>query len=372
MLDTVILTIPRGAYKLKSEMFVPNAEILHGRGCNLVKCVSNPSAQDKKNGIYRPRLTLIKRMTKNGIEIPLKIEFSVPKMLFGNNIDELEEKDFEKVIKNLHKSVMEMGALVPKEMLINAKVSAFHPSKNIELTDGYTSGFVITELNKINLSKKMDLNKDSFRNNGHSLQLYTNSHSLVIYDKVQDLLKPSKRAMDKDQNSIQASLFDLLIDKKSKKEILRIEARLAKKVKMNAILKNLGFKENPTFQEIFNRDLCQKILQNYWEEIIVGKNLFLFEIETNPLKMLEKIFQNDPKLGTKQASYLVGLWTLSKEGIRATRAVIERNANKRTWSRISKDLLRLDAISGKVYHGWVKQVDKQLKDYKPYKIKQNE
>ncbi len=371
MLDTVILTIPRGAYKLKPEMFVPNAEILTGRGCNLVKCVSNPSAQDKKNGIYRPRLTLIKRMTRNGIEIPLKIEFSAPKMLFGNNVDELEEKDFGKVIENLHKSVMEMGALVPKEMLINAKVSAFHSSKNIELKDGYTSGFVITELNKINLSKKMDLNKDSFRNNGQSLQFYTNSHSLVVYDKVQDLRKPGKRAMDKDQNSIQASLFDLLVDKKNKKEILRIEARLAKKVKMNAILKNLGFKENPTFEEIFNRDLCQKILQNYWQEIIVGKNLFLFELETNPLKMLEKIFQSNPNIGAKQASYLVGLWTLSKEGIRATRTIIERNANKRTWSRISKDLLHLDTISDKKYHSWVKQIEKCLKEFKPFSIKIN-
>lgn len=28
--------------------------------------------------------------------------------------------------------------------------------------------------------------RDSFRNNGHSLQFYTNSHSLVLYDKVQD------------------------------------------------------------------------------------------------------------------------------------------------------------------------------------------
>ncbi len=236
MLDTVILTIPRGSYKLRPEAFTPNANILKMSGNYLIKCVNNPTASDKKAGTYRPRLTLVKRPTRNGSEIPLKIEFSVAKMLYGNNVDEVEEKDFEKVISALHEAMLEMSVYVSHEDLRNAKVSAFHPSKNIELTTGYTSSYVITELHKIDVSKKMDLNRDSFRNSGHSLQFYTNSHSLVVYDKVSDLKKPDKRAMDKDQNSLQLSLFETLTKKENKKEVLRIEARLAKKVKMNAIL----------------------------------------------------------------------------------------------------------------------------------------
>lgn len=370
MLDTVILKIPRGSYKLKPYMFVPNADILKGAGNYLVKSVSNPSAKDKREGIYRPRLTLIKRMTKKSDEIPLKIEFSVPKMLYGNNVDEVEEKDFDAVVQALHKSMKDMGALVSIEAIKNAKVSAFHPSKNIELLDGYTSGFVITELNKVDVSKKMDLNKDSFRNNGHSLQFYTNSHSLVVYDKVQDLLKPDKRAMDKDQNKIQASLFDSLVDRKNKKEILRIEARLAKKVKLNVILKNLGFKENPTFQEVMNKELCQKVLTGYWQDLITSKNLFLFNVENNPKKTLENIFKNNPKIKPKQALYLVGLWALSKEGIRATRAIVERRADKRTWYRIAEDLATLDEISGKTYHSWVKHITAELDMFAPFRMPQ--
>lgn len=368
MLDTVILKIPRGAYKLKSHMFTPNADILKGVGNYLVKCVSNPTAKDKREGIYRPRLTLIKRMTKKRDEIPLKVEFSVPKMLYGNNVEEVEEKDFDAVVGALHKSMKEMGALVSIEEIKKATVSAFHPSKNIELTGGYTSGFVITELNKVNASKKMDLNKDSFRNNGHSLQFYTNSHSLVVYDKVQDIRKPDKRAMDKDQNSIQGSLFDVLIDKKNKREILRIEVRLAKKVKLNAVLKSLGFKESPTFQEVFNKDLCEKIVLNYWQELVNSKDLFLFDVENNPKKTLEKIFKNNPKIKPKQALYLVGLWALSKEGIRGTRAIVERRADKRTWYRLASDLPLLDSISGKTYHGWVKQINDGLSDFTAFRL----
>lgn len=367
MLDTVILTIPRGSYKLRPEAFTPNANILKMSGNYLVKCVNNPTATDKKQGTYKPRLTLMKRMTRNGDEIPLKIEFSVAKMLYGNNVDEVEEKDFEKVISALHEAMLDMLVGVSHEDLRNAKVSAFHPSKNIELTEGYTSSFVITELHKIDVSKKMDLNRDSFRNSGHSLQFYTNSHSLVVYDKVQDLKKPDKRAMDKDQNSVQLSLFDTLI-KKDKKEVLRIEVRLAKKVKMNATLKSLGFKEKPTFKEVFNKELCQKILLNYWTELITGKNLFLFDVESNPKKTLDTIFKNKPKIKPVDAIYLVGLRALSKEGIRDTRSIIERYATTRTWYRIAEDLKFLDDISGKTYHAWVRQIEHSLKDFEPFRL----
>ena len=69
MLDTVILTIPRGFYRLRPEAFTPNANILKTSGNYLVKCVNNPTATDKKEGFYKPRITLMKRPTKNGNEI---------------------------------------------------------------------------------------------------------------------------------------------------------------------------------------------------------------------------------------------------------------------------------------------------------------
>lgn len=367
MLDTVILTIPRGSYKLRPEAFTPNANILKSAGNYLLKCVNNPTASDKKEGAYKPRLTLMKRPTRNGDEIPLKIEFSVAKMLYGNNVDEVEEKDFDKVIAALHEAMHEMSVYVSYENLRAARVSAFHPSKNIELMNGYTSSFVITELHKIDVSKKMDLNRDSFRNNGHSLQFYTNSHSLVIYDKVHDLKKPEKRAMDKNQNPSQRSLFDALT-KDEGRELLRIEARLTKKVKMNAILKRLGLQEDPTFKDVFNKELCQKVLLDYWYGLIAGKNLFLFDVENNPKKTLEAIFKNRPSITPKEALYLLGLRVMSKEGIRETRAVIERYATPRTWYRVAEDLKFLDVISDKTYHDWVQQIKDTLETFTPYKI----
>lgn len=66
--------------------------------------------------------------------------------------------------------------------------------------------------------------------------------------------------------------------------------------------------------------------------------------------------------------YLVGLRVLSKEGIRDIRAVIERYATPRTWYRIAEDLKFLDEISGKTYHGWVKQIKDAIDDFVPFRL----
>ena len=113
------------------------------------------------------------------------------------------------------------------------------------------------------------------------------------------------------------------------------------------------------------KDVCQKILLDYWEELITSKNLFLFDVESSPHKTFEKVFKNKPKINSVDAIYFVGLWALSKQGIRDTRAIIERHNTSRTWYRIAEDLPFLDEISGKTYHGWVKQIRDNLASFTP-------
>ncbi len=370
MLDTIILTIPRGKFRLRPEMFIPNANILRSEGNYLVRCINNPTASDKKNKIYKPRMTLIKRMTKNGIEIPLKIEFSAPKILYDNNVAEVSEADFEKVVWGLSKKMADMGVYVELDVLRNASVAGFHPSKNIELKDSYTATYVIRELNKVNVTKKMDLNRDSFRNEGQSLQYYTNSHSLVIYDKIHDLRKPEKRAIDKDQNYIQLSLFEELTKKEGPQEILRIEVRLSRKVKLNAVMKKYGFPENPTFRQVFNKGLCQKIVNSYWHELIEDKNMFLFDMESGPKKTLRDVIKTYPEKKPKEMVYLVGLKLLSKDGkgIRELRQMLEKRSTKRTWYRIADDLKIVNKITGRAYHNWVQQIADTLSKFEPIRL----
>ena len=366
MIDTVILTIPRKDFITITDPQSPLWE-LHSKRPGFEKYVKNQTFRQKNDGIYRPRIRVIKR----GLLSLLQIEFSVPKLIFANNVDEVCEKDFENIIQTLQMRLRDFGIVTEKNALANASVSVFHPSKNILLSSGYTASGIIKEIRKVNLTKRMDLNRDSFRNDGQSIQLYTNSHSLVIYDKIRDLEKPQKRAIDKDQPLIQLSLFNQLDAINKQTEILRIEIRLCNKTKMNQILVKNGFSKNPTFEELFKTDLCKKIVYQYWNELITDRNLFLFSMDSNPKQVLRRLIQHYPLIKPKEAIYLIGLHQLSRDedGIRELRNYVEKQSSQRTWYRTSKDLQKLN-VGQKIKHcqGWVKQVNNQLMAFTPLKI----
>lgn len=72
------------------------------------KCVQNPTKEDERNGIYKPRLTYIRRWDGIDGRYTLKIEFSVPKLLYSNNFDELSDSDFPLVIRALKERLLDM------------------------------------------------------------------------------------------------------------------------------------------------------------------------------------------------------------------------------------------------------------------------
>lgn len=371
MLDTVVLTIPANRFRVQNpERFSPPSSILWQPGNYLIRCVNNPTAQDKKDGWYKPRLTLIKRPGKVPFDIPLRIEFSAPKLLFLNNIDELEETDFETVLKTLKVRMREMGVDVPLEILRTAPVSVFHASKNIILKDGYTASFAINELQKISLSRRLDMNKADFRNEGQALQYYTNSYAFVAYDKMRDITKPKNRAIDKDKTGYQLSLFEQIKQRSATPEILRIEVRMTKKPKMLSVLDKLEFNKAATFENIFNKMLCQQMITYCWKEFLGNNTLFLFDMSSGPQQIFREIVENAPGITTKEAIYLLGLKVLCRDtgGIRQFRRLLEEYFSDRTWYRLAKNLKRLNSFSRiENTHGWYRQIQEDLRSFKSVK-----
>lgn len=144
MIDTIVLTLDENSFEIvEHDKFSPSTEGLYFRssyyrlgGRANLTCVQNPTSTELRNGIYKPRLTVTKRIDKHHqFQITLKIEFSIPKLLYGNNFDELEDDDFTLVISKLKQSLRDMGVIVSEPVLINAQVSAIHFSKNIPLVD---------------------------------------------------------------------------------------------------------------------------------------------------------------------------------------------------------------------------------------------
>ena len=126
----------------------------------------NPSKRDLFLGIYKPRLTLF--VHQFAAAPMLKIEVSLPKLMFGNNFDELRYKDFSGVVSKLTEAVNSMGVEISADALAHANVSSIHYGKNIKLTDGSTPYHYIKKIQESSAPWYLDTNKTDFRNDGHS------------------------------------------------------------------------------------------------------------------------------------------------------------------------------------------------------------
>lgn len=334
------------------------------------KFVKNPSKKLLDSGLYFPRLTGYKRKSF-AQEDSVRIEFSVPKLIFLNNLDELEEKDFSNVIDTLQDRLKTMGVVVSKAVLQNASVSSVHFGKNIKLEDGYTATHLISEMNKVNLRKSFDFARARYINDGQSLYAHTTAHQLIIYDKIADLGKDKKRAIDKDQTPYQRSLFGE-VQKKEMLEVIRFEVRLSQKQKMNSVLEKLGYTKNPSFKDVFKKEMAQKVVQEYWQKLIKERNLGLFSMSLSLKDILRTLYLADKKLKPNRAIYFVGLFMLGKDenGMRELRSIVAKKSHERTWYRIAKDMqIASELITKNKLRDWVTQIDKNLDEFVAYKHK---
>lgn len=367
MIDTVCLLIPKE--KMRFLEGVSSWE-LYSKTDQYLKFVRNPSKIEKSTGNYFPRLTGYKR--KFSQEANVRIEFSVPKLVYLNNLDELEDRDFPRVIEMLQERLADMGVILTKSVIEKAAVSSVHFSKNILLKDGYTVNHLISELNKIDLRKSFDFAKTRFINNGQSLYAHTTTHQLVIYDKIADLAKDKKRAIDKDQTLYQRSLFEHYNDKPEIQEIIRFEVRLNHKQKMNKLLEDLGYEKNPTFKEVFSSEISKKVLLNYWEKIIKEKNKGLLSVSLSLKDILQVIFLVDKGIKPKQAIYLLGLYMLAKDddGMRQLRSIATKRMHERSWYRMASDMrYASELITKNNLRDWVKQIDRDFSEFQTYRVK---
>lgn len=360
MIDTICLLLPTRV--------IVNQEERMDLISRQTKLILKPLQTVENSRLYFPKVTLY---SKGFYKEPvIKVEFSAPKLLFKNNIEELDNENFEAVTRALQDRLYRLGLVIDMESLANASVSFVHYSKNIRLQDGYTSNHLISQLSKINLIKNFDIARVKYTNAGQSLHAHNSSHELVIYDKISEMHKTKGRVLDKDYHDLQKEhLLQLMQGEQI--EILRIEIRLCKRKKLVSMLHMFGGNRDPTFKNIFDSQLSKRIVNHYWNVIINAKNSGLFTLEKTPKELLRQMLQKNPKLKAKQAIFLLGLITASKDGdgMRELRQIVTPRIQERGWHRLNKELEKIVAtnIAGK-NRSWVNQLDASLAEFSPIRF----
>ncbi len=343
-----------------SERYTPN---------RVLQSKQNPTKKEFLKGVYKPRLTLARRPNILGVYEPtLKVELSLPKLLFGNNFHELRYKDFRALVNKLVAVLEQMGVTTTTEHLAQAAISAIHYSKNIPLTDGSTPYHYINKIKEANINLSLDVNQTDYRNEGHSYRWHCNSYEVVFYDKIRDLEKAKtseKRALEKG-NALQLNLFDRL-QKRKKFEVLRIEVRLNKRNKIRQLFDKLGIKATLTFKKLFKPAISKKVLLHYINEIESKRPLMLDYQAADDKALLSALIINNPELSPKRIVELYGLKkALEVVTLRELRTML--NVGKRSSANWSRLITSVKNITLPAIKRPFEIIRKQLKKFKPLKL----
>ena len=383
MIDTVVLSLDMSKFSIPKSMydtFTPSARGLleppyytFGKQ-KILKCVLNPSASDKKKGLYLPRITLFKAVRAGGYSLFAHVEFSAPKILYNNNFDELTDDDFQMLCQELAKRLRYMGFYIFSALIETAEVKTIHYGKNIVIDNYSTASSVISELAKSNITTRKEADIRAYKNSGETLHFFTTKNGLAIYDKLAELNKSKKTEkgrLEKD-NYCQLSLFDYYQPRKPF-EVLRIEARYNDRKSIKSILAKTNNKVmGLTFRDLFSSKIAQSILKH--EMAIVDDGLVgIPKNKQSILDFTNDIFALNPKASHTVKMKAVAVKTLFIEnGSRDIRKLIRATPSQ--WSRLVKDMAGLryqkSEITGMgvINEALNKFTPVKLQDYKDIKI----
>lgn len=293
----------------------------------------NPIPAERRRGIYRPRLTFVRRLT--GIDKTtneLLVEMSLPKLIFGNNFEEVAENDFEIIVNTLAQNLKEMGVLIPVEQIRKASVVKIDLCKNIILPEYVSAVSVIGHIKKADISTIYDIDDTRFRNGGRIFHIHCNASDIAFYDKVADLRQgkiSEKRSFEKD-NYVQTKLLKKI--QQNRRDVLRMEIRLNGKKKIKAELKAVGVDYvELSFENIFKADLAKDILLSHWNKIFKAIPKLLIDSDS-PEQLFYEIIKNN-KMTPQKALAKLGFILLSEqcEDSRQLRNVIEGRFSRSAW-----------------------------------------
>ena len=368
MIDTIVMTIPVNSSQIMDyDLFNPSAKGLfeapyYSLNKGYMSCIKDISKQYKKDGIYMPKLTLTKSIRKYEYSTVLKIEFSAPKLLYGNNFEELIEPDYAKLISELHYKLQQMSVYVSKQELENADIVGIHYGKNIILK-GVTSNIIISTIAKMDVSKRLDLGSTDFRNNGHAIRYHSNSYELSFYDKMKDLQQSKisdKRAIEKD-NYIQQGLFSYTT--RPSLEVLRMEVRLNNKTFIKNMFAKIGLNSKEMkVKDFFSEDIARKILKKQWFDFVESSMSVVLLAEQSNEVIMSKLLSGGFK-PSKAFKILGQLNFVKNNGIRACKDL------DKTFYRTQKELKIISFHDNYLFNHF-NYIKKSIFEIKPIRLNQ--
>ena len=250
---------------------------------------------------FLPKVDIFEVLSKSrdAVQYILKAEFSVPKLLYRNSLQEVSERDLDKVLSALKKALGGVGIVIEGDTIANALVSVVNFCKNVPLPQNIRMQEALTELKRVDINKVVDVTLKEEKNGGRWLHIYSGTIERVFYDKVADAMRPKVKRKDKGRINYEREIIERY--GLQNREVFRFEYRVKKAQTVRREV-NVALGRAPktfvAFKDLFAPNLCKTIILKSWRGLIQRpENQLALLGPTDDLALLLHIFAEAKKLG---------------------------------------------------------------------------
>jgi len=295
MIDSVVLKLFKGQYKILSRVFFDGREKkqVDGKFCAGAVFINKFREQKRKESIYFPVIQLTQQTVRNQdgekerIE-SLELQFSLAKLLHQTNMWEVDETDEVKVYYALIRCLAEVKIEVDIAGLRAAILKRADFSKTIRLPDYFGSATqVIKNLSRYDYKQSSDFRICYYNHTETdiSLKFRNKSQDYVIYAKLGEVINNG-------YTKAEQGIIRLAEQKKLQDSAIRFEISSHRKQSLNAMLKRLTNtkQQNYTLHDIMkDRGLARQVLLEAFDKVFstaIAGLLPLAQMQENRLEAL--------------------------------------------------------------------------------------
>ncbi|OGL72040.1 hypothetical protein A3C17_04635 [Candidatus Uhrbacteria bacterium RIFCSPHIGHO2_02_FULL_53_13] len=295
--------------------------------------------QCASEGRYFPQVQILERLrkTKHGL-IPqsrtLDIQVSLPKLIFGSNIFDFDEKLLPLAADKLAQSLLEIDIRVTVFEILNAIVTRVDFSKMIQISPSYgTTDRILRALMPYDMKQSSDFNRRDYHDgkDGFYIKFFNSSQGFVIYNKFDEIVTNGK-------TNLEQEIGRQYKQGKWTKGALRIELSLQKKQTVDSAMRQFSGekKKNYTLQDVVKNHIAKACLLRTFESVYIKDFNRLLRLEgLKDTELMLIIKDNTTSLHDRAILYYLA-HSVRDRGLKSTIEELKRHTSPATVGRYKK------------------------------------
>ena len=260
-------------------------------------CIYKATRQDKKEGFYKPRISLN--------DFGLNFEASLPKLYQGTNLYELMETDKTVIAEQIEAHCSAAGIKLHDNWIDGTRIRRVDFAKTIRLPQGVKVINILNHLQNADVKGQKSVGNIRYNGGGENLVIGNASRMLSIYNKSAEILTESRK-------NNEFPLDNILDDIKNGFELIRIELRLTAKKSVHDEFMKIGVR-TPTLNDVFNASFANSLIIREFRGLVNSVAKQYVDKDYSDTQLLYKLAETCSKKSARQILSSFALSVLEKD-----------------------------------------------------------